>query len=77
MIYELKHFDKTVLKFSAVDNSNEPDIKITWIDDDKTLLPLDLDVSDEGLYKWLKHRKKAQGLWTASPQLTTNFPKGY
>ena len=56
MIYELKHFDKTVLKFSAVDNSNEPDIKITWIDDDKTLLPLDLDVSDEGLYKWLKHR---------------------
>ena len=56
MIYELKHFDKTVLKFSAVDDSNEPDIKITWIDDDKTLLPLDLDVSDEGLYKWLKHR---------------------
>ena len=56
MIYELKHFDKTVLKFSAVDNSNEPDIKITWIDDDKTLLPLDLEVSDEGLYKWLKHR---------------------
>ena len=56
MIYELKHFDKTVLKFSAVDNSNEPDIKITWIDDDKTLLPLDLEVSDEGMFKWLKHR---------------------
>lgn len=56
MIYELKHFDKTVLKFSAVDNSNEPYIKITWIDDDKALLPLDLEVSDEGLYKWLKHR---------------------
>lgn len=56
MIYELKHFDKTVLKFSAVDDSNEPDVKITWIDNDKTLLPLDLELTDEGLYKWLKHR---------------------
>lgn len=56
MIYELKHFDKTVLKFSAVDDSNEPDVKITWIDNDKTLLPLDLEITDEGLYKWLKHR---------------------
>lgn len=56
MIYELKHFDKTVLKFSAVDNSNEPDIKIIWTADDKALLPLDLELSDEGVYKWLKHR---------------------
>ena len=56
MIYELKHFEKTVLKFSAVDDSNEPDVKITWIDNDKTLLPLDLELTDEGLYKWLKHR---------------------
>ena len=56
MIYELKHFVKTVLKFSAVDDSNEPDVKITWIDNDKTLLPLDLELTDEGLYKWLKHR---------------------
>ena len=56
MIYELKHFDKTVLKFSAVDYSNEPDVKITWIDNDKTLLPLDLEITDVGLYKWLKHR---------------------
>lgn len=56
MIYELKHFDKTVLKFSAVADSNEPDVKIAWIDNDKTLLPLDLELTDEGLYKWLKHR---------------------
>ncbi len=56
MIYELKHFDKTVLKFSAVDDSNEPDVKITWIDGNKTLLPLDLELADEGVYKWLKHR---------------------
>ena len=56
MIYELKHFDKTVLKFSAVDNSNEPDVKIVWTADDKALLPLDLELTDEGVYKWLKHR---------------------
>ena len=56
MIYELKRFDKTVLKFSAVADSNEPDVKIAWIDNDKTLLPLDLELTDEGLYKWLKHR---------------------
>lgn len=56
MIYELKHFDKTVLKFSAVDDSNEPDVKIIWVDEDKTLLPLDLELTDNGVYKWLKHR---------------------
>ncbi len=56
MIYELKHFDKTVLKFSAVDNSNEPDVKIVWTADDKALLPLDLELTDEGVYKWLRHR---------------------
>lgn len=56
MIYELKHFDKTVLKFSAVDDSNEPDVKIIWVGEDKTLLPLDLELTDNGVYKWLKHR---------------------
>ena len=49
MIYELKHFDKTVLKFSAVDNSNEPDIKIVWTADDKVLLPLDLELTDKDM----------------------------
>lgn len=56
MIYELKHFDDIVLKFSAVDDSNEPNIEILWTNDDKTLLPLDLELTNEGLYKWLKHR---------------------
>jgi hypothetical protein len=39
MIYELKHFNTTVLKFSANEDSNEPDLKILWAADDKTLLP--------------------------------------
>ena len=56
MIYELKHFDKTVLKFSANEGSSEPNIKIIWTDDDRSLLPLDLSLSDDSLYKWLKHR---------------------
>ena len=51
MIYELKHFDDIVLKFSAVDDSNEPNIEILWTNDDKTLLPLDLELTNEGLYK--------------------------
>ncbi len=56
MIYELKYFDNTVLKFSAIDDSNEPEIKITWVDNDNTLLPLDLELTNDGLYKWLKRR---------------------
>lgn len=56
MIYELKHFDKTILKFSANEESSEPDVKILWTDDDRRLLPLDLTLSDDSLYKWLKHR---------------------
>lgn len=56
MIYELKHYDNTVLKFSAIDDSNEPDIKITWVGNDNTLLPLDLELTNDGLYKWLKRR---------------------
>lgn len=56
MLYELRHFDETVLKFSAIDNTNNPDVKITWTNKNKTLLPLDLELTDEGLYKWLKHR---------------------
>ncbi|MEE3428862.1 MAG: XRE family transcriptional regulator [Ruminococcus sp.] len=56
MIYEIRHFDKTVLKFSAIDNSNEPNVKIVWTSDDTALLPLDMEITDNGVYKWLKHR---------------------
>ncbi len=57
MIYELRHFDTVVLKFSVVDDSNEPNLKVVWVDEDnRALLPLDLELSDEGVYKWLKHR---------------------
>lgn len=56
MIYELKHFNTTVLKFSANEESSEPNVKIEWITKNTFLLPLDLELNDEGLFKWLKHR---------------------
>ena len=57
MNYELKHFDTTLLRFSATENSSLPDIKIISFDETKKdLLPLDLNLTDEGLTRWLKHR---------------------
>lgn len=57
MNYELKHFDTTLIRFSATEDSNTPEIQILWQNDEqKELFPLDLDVSGEGIAKWLKHR---------------------
>lgn len=57
MIYELRQFDNVLLKFSAIESSNTPDIEIVWVNEDnKHLLPLDMDLSADGLTKWLKHR---------------------
>ncbi len=57
MNYELKHFDTTLIRFSATEDSNTPEIQILWQNDQqKNLFPLDLDVSADGIAKWLKHR---------------------
>ena len=57
MNYELRHFNAVLLRFSATENSNTPDARILWEDESKkTLLPLDLTLSDEGLTLWIKHR---------------------
>ena len=57
MNYELRHFDMPLLRFSATEDSNTPEIKILWQDDKhKKLFPLDLTVSNEGIAKWIKHR---------------------
>ena len=57
MIYELKHFDTPLIRFSA-QNGAEPDVKILWVDDSKqSLFPLDLaEVSEKGLTSWVRHR---------------------
>ena len=57
MIYELRHFNTPVLRFAATEDCNTPDIEIVWINEDKrTLLPLDMNLSEAGIAKWIKHR---------------------
>ena len=57
MNYELRHFNTTLLCFSATENSNTPDINIHWVNEEnRDFLPLDLELSNTGLTKWLKHR---------------------
>lgn len=57
MIYEIKHFDTLLLRFSASEDSSEPEIQILWQNEaENELYPLDLTISEEGIVKWLKHR---------------------
>lgn len=57
MSYLLKLFDTELLKFKVVENLADPVVKIEWINEEKRqLLPLGMDVSDEGVAAWLKHR---------------------
>ena len=57
MNYELKHYDSCLVRFSATEDTNTPEIKILWVNEtERDLLPLDLEITGEGLAKWLKHR---------------------
>lgn len=57
MIYELKHYDLSLVRFSTTEDTNTPEIKILWSNEaKKALLPLDLELTNEGLAKWLKCR---------------------
>lgn len=57
MNYELKHYDLNLVRFSATEDTNTPEIKILWVNEDKKdLFPLDLELTNDGLAKWLKHR---------------------
>lgn len=49
MVFILKHCDKTILRFSANEASSNPDYKILWVTDEKSLLPLGFELSEEGL----------------------------
>ena len=57
MIYELKHFDTPLIRFSA-ESGAEPDVRILWVDDGKKeLLPLDLEeLSEKGITNWVRYR---------------------
>ena len=57
MIYTLKLFDLSLLAFEVVENLADPVVRITWINEDrKQLLPLDMELSETGLVRWIKHR---------------------
>ncbi len=57
MIYELRHFNTPILRFKATEDSSTPEIEILWINEEqKSLLPLDLNLSAGGVAKWLKQR---------------------
>lgn len=57
MNYELKHCDLSLVRFSATEDTNTPEIDILWVNEaKKDLLPLDLELTGAGLAKWLKHR---------------------
>ena len=44
MSYELKHFDTTLLRFTATEDTNTPEINILWMNEaKKDLFPLDLE----------------------------------
>lgn len=57
MDYELRHFDTPLLRFSATDDSRHPQVQIVWSDErQRSLLPLDLTLTNEGLAAWLLRR---------------------
>lgn len=57
MNYEIRHFDTPLLRFSAEETAAEPEVKILWQNEvQRSLFPLDMDISEDGITKWLKHR---------------------
>ena len=57
MNYELRHKNTPLVRFSVLEESETPEINITWSNEEqKHLLPLDLTLSSEGLVRWIKHR---------------------
>jgi len=57
MGYILKQFDIPLLRFSVIENTATPELRIEWVNEDKKeLLPLDLTLSSEGLSRWIQKR---------------------
>lgn len=57
MNYEIRHFDTPLIRFSATEDSNYPEIEILWINEPmRNLFPLNLSLSCSGISRWLQHR---------------------
>ena len=56
MSYILKQFDTDLLRFDMQKDVDGVSAQILSVNGaSKSLLPLDLEISDQGLAKWLKH----------------------
>ncbi len=61
MIYTVKLYDTPLLRFEVLENLADPVVHIIWIDESqKHLLPLDMEPSESGLSRWLRHRSIPQ-----------------
>lgn len=57
MNYVLKHFDTPLLTFELIEDFDVSTVHILTINEEyRYLLPLNLEVTDTGLGKWIKHR---------------------
>lgn len=57
MNYELRHCDLSLVRFSATEDANTPEIKLLWVNEEKKyLLPLDLELTESGISVWLRRR---------------------
>ena len=57
MEYVLKLFDTELIKFKIIENLSDPELQITWINEEKKhLFPVGMELSNKGLASWLKNR---------------------
>lgn len=53
----LKQYDIPLLRFSATNDSSTPEIEVHWINEEQRhLLPLDMELSPEGISRWMRRR---------------------
>ena len=53
----LKQYNIPLLRFSATNDSSTPEIEVHWINEDQRhLLPLDMELSPEGISRWMRRR---------------------
>lgn len=57
MAYEIRQFDTPLLRFSATEDTSDPEIKILWKNKaQQDLFPLDMEVNEDGITRWLRYR---------------------
>ena len=57
MEYELRHFDRPLLRFEADKDSADPGYRVRWVDANaSSLLPKGLEPTDKGIESWVRRR---------------------